>query len=92
MSPYLHFGQISPLQLALKTSRAPDSLGSAKDAYIEQLVVRRELAMNFATYTDNYDAYRCIPGWAQKTLADHRQDKREYVYSRRQLENAACWR
>jgi deoxyribodipyrimidine photo-lyase len=88
MSPYLHFGQISPLQLALKTSRAPDSLGSAKDAYIEQLVVRRELAMNFATYTDNYDAYRCIPGWAQKTLADHRQDKREYVYSRRQLENA----
>ena len=88
MSPYLHFGQISPLQLALKINRVPDSLGTAKDAFIEQLVVRRELAMNFATYTSNYDAYKCIPGWAQKTLADHRQDKRETIYSQQQLENA----
>jgi len=88
MSPYLHFGQISALQLALKLSRAPDSLGAAKDAFIEQLVVRRELAMNFAFYTSNYDAYACIPGWAQKSLADHRQDKREYIYSPRQLEHA----
>jgi deoxyribodipyrimidine photo-lyase len=38
MSPYLHFGQISPLQLALKIIRAPDSLGTAKDAFIEQVV------------------------------------------------------
>jgi deoxyribodipyrimidine photo-lyase len=88
MSPYLHFGQISPLQLAVKISRAPDSLGAAKDAFLEQLVVRRELAVNFAYYTSNYDAYECIPGWAQKTLADHRQDKREHIYSPRQLENA----
>ena len=88
MSPYLHFGQISPLYLALKISRTPDSLKEAKEAFIEQLVVRRELAMNFAYYTSNYDAYACIPGWAQKTLADHRQDKREFIYSPRQLENA----
>ncbi len=88
MSPYLHFGQISPLHLALKISRAPDSLKAAKNAFIEQLVVRRELAMNFAFYTADYDAYACIPGWAQKTLADHRKDKREYIYSPRQLENA----
>jgi len=44
--------------------------------------------MNFAFYTANYDVYSCIPGWAQKTLADHQQDKRDYVYNRRQLENA----
>jgi len=88
MSPYLHFGQISPLYLALKISRAPNSLEAAKDAFIEQLVVRRELAMNFAFYTSNYDAYACIPGWAQKTLTDHRQDKREYIYSPRQLKKA----
>jgi len=88
MSPYLHFGQISPLYLALKLSLAPDSLQAAKDAYIEELVVRRELAMNFAFYTADYDAYACIPGWAQKTLADHRKDKREYIYSSQQLENA----
>ena len=88
MGPYLHFGQISPLYLALKISRAPDSLKAAKDAFLEQLVVRRELAMNFAFYTADYDAYACIPGWAQKTLADHRRDKREYIYSPQQLENA----
>jgi len=88
MSPYLHFGQISPLYLALKISRAADSLKAVKDAYIEQLIVRRELAMNFAYYTSDYDAYTCIPGWAEKTLAEHRNDEREYIYSRRQLENA----
>jgi len=88
MSPYLHFGQISPLYLALKLSRAADTTKAVKDAYIEQLIVRRELAMNFAFYTPDYDAYACIPGWAQKTLADHRQDKRKYVYSQRQLEKA----
>ena len=89
MSPYLHFGQISPLYLALKLSRVPDSLKAVKDAYIEQLVVRRELAMNFAFYTSRYDGYTCIPGWARKTLADHEHDTRQYLYSRRQLENAA---
>jgi deoxyribodipyrimidine photo-lyase len=88
MSPYLHFGQISPLYLALQIARAPNSLKAAKDAYLEELVVRRELAMNFAYYTSNYDAYGCLPGWAQKTLVDHQDDQREYVYSRRQLENA----
>ena len=89
MSSYLHFGQISPLYLALKICRAPDSLAASKEAYIEELVVRRELAMNFAFYTVNYDDYSCIPGWAYKTLADHRHDQREYVYNRRQLEDAA---
>ena len=88
MSPYLHFGQISPLYLALQVGSAPNTLKVAKDAYLEELVVRRELAINFAFYTSNYDAYGSIPGWAQKTLADHQNDHREYVYTRRQLENA----
>ena len=89
MSPYLHFGQISPLYLALKISRVADSLKTVRDAYIEQLIVRRELAMNFTFFTPDYDAYTCIPGWAQKTLAEHEHDQRDYIYSRRQLENAA---
>lgn len=88
MSPYLHFGQISPLYLALRITQAPDALQSAIDAYIEQLVVRRELAMNFTHYTPDYDAYTCIPGWAENSLAAHRNDPRENVYSRRQLDNA----
>ncbi len=88
MSPYLHFGQISPLYLALKISRAPESLRKAKDAYMEELIVRRELSMNFVNYTHRYDAYACIPGWARKTLAEHKSDKRDPIYTRRQLENA----
>ena len=88
MSPYLHFGQISPLYLALQIGRAPDSLKVSKEAYLEELIVRRELAMNFAYYTSNYDAYECIPGWAQKTLADHQLDQRDYIYNRQQLEDA----
>jgi len=88
MSPYLHFGQISPLYLALRVCRTPDSLDSSKNAYLEELVVRRELAMNFVLFTSNYDKYECIPGWAQKTLADHQFDQREYVYNLDQLENA----
>ena len=89
MSPYLHFGQISPLYVALKIIQTPNVTQLAKDAYIEELVVRRELAMNFAYYIPDYDKYTCIPGWAAASLDDHRKDPREFIYTRRQLENAA---
>jgi deoxyribodipyrimidine photo-lyase len=79
MSPYLHFGQISPLYLALQVQKMDSSLQEAKDAYNEQLIVRRELAMNFANYAENYDSYKCIPQWAQKTLNAHRNDRREFM-------------
>jgi len=90
MSPYLHFGQISPLYLALQV-KATDGrkVGlDAIEAYLEQLIVRRELAVNFVNYTPNYDTYDCIPGWAAQTLSDHLSDDRPYRYSRTQLENA----
>jgi deoxyribodipyrimidine photo-lyase len=85
LSPYLHFGQISPLYVALKVSET-DSLG--KDAYLEELIVRRELACNFVFYNSNYDSFGGLPEWAKKTLNEHQKDKREYVYSLDELENA----
>ena len=88
MSMYLHFGQISPLYLALQAQNTDDRLKDARDAYLEELIVRRELAMNFVHYTPDYDAVACLPGWAKKTLDDHRKDKREFTYSRVQLEGA----
>ncbi len=88
MAPYLHFGQISPLYLALKIIHTSGPFESAKEAYLEELIVRRELAMNFVAYTPDYDRYHCIPDWAGKSLADHRIDKREHIYSKRQLESA----
>ncbi|CAB1083513.1 Deoxyribodipyrimidine photolyase, type II (EC [Olavius algarvensis Delta 1 endosymbiont] len=88
MSPYLHFGQISPLYLALQINHVDSRLQAAKDSFLEELIVRRELAMNFANYAPHYDSYKCLPNWARLTLAEHRQDPREYVYTRRQLEDA----
>ena len=57
MSPYLHFGQISPLYLALQIKHADSRLQDAKAAFLEEMIVRRELAMNFANYTPGYDSY-----------------------------------
>ncbi len=88
MSKYLHFGQISPLYLAMQVLKTKKRSKEALDAFLEELVVRRELAMNFVYYSPNYDSYQCLPNWAQKTLAEHKKDSREYRYTRRQLENA----
>jgi deoxyribodipyrimidine photo-lyase len=88
MSPYLHFGQISPLYMALEAMKAPGPK-SAKDAFLEEMIIRRELACNFTHYTSDYDSFACIPGWAQKSLSEHRRDRRPYLYTAAQLENAA---
>ena len=88
MIPYLHFGQISPLYLALQIQQADSRLQDAKEAFLEEMIVRRELAMNFVNYAPHYDSYKCLPNWARQTLAEHEKDPREYVYTRQQLENS----
>jgi deoxyribodipyrimidine photo-lyase len=88
MSPYLHFGQISPLYMALEVMQTPGPK-AAKDAFLEEMIVRRELACNFTHYTPDYDSFACMPGWARISLAEHRRDRRPYVYSAEQFENAA---
>ncbi|HIJ71708.1 MAG TPA: deoxyribodipyrimidine photolyase [Planctomycetes bacterium] len=85
MSPYLHFGQISPLYIALKV---PASKGSGKGAYLEELIVRRELSHNFVFYNERYDKYAGLAAWAKRTLNYHAKDKRRYVYSLREFEQA----
>jgi deoxyribodipyrimidine photo-lyase len=83
MSPYLHFGQISPIYIALRVLRT-GSPGA--QAYLEELVVRRELSMNFVFYNDRYDAFEGLPDWCRKTLKAHERDERKYIYSERELE------
>jgi deoxyribodipyrimidine photo-lyase len=85
LSPYLHFGQISPLRIAIAVSRAT---GPGADAFLEELIVRRELAANFALFNARYDSIRCLPDWATKTLNKHVRDRRDYAYTRRKLESA----
>lgn len=88
MGPYLHFGQISPLYLALKIRQAKEIPEDVKEKYLEQLIVRRELSVNFVYFKPGYDTYACLPGWALETLSDHIADTREFVYTEKQLESA----
>ncbi len=88
MSPYLHFGQISPLEIALKVLGRKGVPEASKKAYLEELIVRRELSMNFVHYNPRYDTPEALPDWARKTLKEHGRDRREYLYSRSDLEKA----
>jgi deoxyribodipyrimidine photo-lyase len=85
LSPYLHFGQLSPLEAALC---AHEEGGPAADAFLEELVVRRELGLNFVYYNNRYDRSDCLPAWVMKTLDKHAADPRPYLYDRAQLEAA----
>jgi deoxyribodipyrimidine photo-lyase len=88
MSPYLHFGQISPLYLALRARRQRSKLKESADTYLEELIVRRELSMNFVEFTTNYDSFECLPEWAKETLKTHRGDERKHLYTVADLEGA----
>lgn len=87
MSPYLHFGQISPLYIAWKVqhARVPEA---SREAYLEELIVRRELAINFVHYNPHYDTFQALPTWAQETLKLHAQDPRPYLYTLEAFESA----
>jgi deoxyribodipyrimidine photo-lyase len=86
LSPYLHFGQISPLDIALRIRAVG---GSDAAVFLEELVVRRELAINFVEFTADYDSYASLPSWARRTLAAHARDERPVLYDRTSLEAAA---
>ena len=86
LSAYLHFGHIGPhtVALAVQKSKAPKQ---AKEAFLEQLIVRRELAINFVRFNPDYDNFESGAPWAHKSLAEHAGDPRK-IYSERQLEEA----
>ncbi len=87
LSPYLHFGHLSSQRAALMAEKEIIESESAK-AFLEELIVRKELADNFCYYNKNYDSFEGFAGWAKKTLNEHRDDQREYVYSLNEFEKA----
>lgn len=87
LSPYLHFGQFSAQRVALEVSKWQGA-AREKEAFLEELIVRRELAENYCFYNPDYKSFAGFPDWAKKTLDDHRQDVREFNYSLQQLEQA----
>lgn len=86
MSPYLHYGQISPVAIALAVKEAKTGDAEDRAAYLEELVVRRELAMNHVFYEPRYDAIEAMPDWCRKTLREHRDDRHPHLYTREQFE------
>ena len=88
LSPYLHFGQISPVEIALAVGDAGEGADADRRTYLEELIVRRELTANFVAFEPRYDEYASLPGWARATLDAHRADRRQHVYTRDELEHA----
>lgn len=88
LSPYLHFGQIGPREVAtaVRESGAP---AESVAALVEQLIVRRELAVNFVTYNPRYDELGGCEPWARRTLDAHRGDRRTHIYSGEAFESAS---
>lgn len=84
LSPYLHFGHLAAQRVALAVSAGWPS--ESQEAFLEELIVRRELSDNFCWYNDRYDHVEGFPDWVRKTLDKHRDDPREYRYSRGILE------
>jgi deoxyribodipyrimidine photo-lyase len=87
LSPYLHFGHLGPRMVARAVEEAlvPEV---DRRALLEELIVRRELAVNYCRYNRHYDRLAGAEPWARRTLATHSRDRRTHRYSERQLEHA----
>ena len=84
LSPYLHFGQLSSLRVALGVTAAAagdTEIRPDADALLEELIVRKELSDNYCWYQPCYDSLDAAPDWARRSLDAHRGDPREHLYS-----------
>ncbi len=87
LSPYLHFGQLSAQKIALNV-RKYFPQNDNTESFLEELIIRRELADNFCYFNPKYDSFNGFKNWAKQTLNNHRKDEREFVYSLEEFENA----
>jgi deoxyribodipyrimidine photo-lyase len=98
LSPYFHYGQLSVLRVnlevrkavahAAKQGSASKKLRESADAFLEESIVRRELAQNYCYYNKNYTSLEGAKDWAKQTLKKHEKDTREYMYTLEELEHA----
>lgn len=82
LSPYLHFGMISALEVALAAKRHAEEHKLIADEFLEELIVRRELAFNYARHAARPDSLANLPDWARLTLLKHARDQRDPQYGR----------
>lgn len=86
LSPYFHFGQLAPQRAALEASKLKAQHKASVEGFLEEMIVRRELSDNYCHYVPNYDSLDAAYDWARDTLNAHRNDKREFLYSREEFE------
>jgi deoxyribodipyrimidine photo-lyase len=87
LSPYLHFGQISSQRIALNVQKHKGNKKS-EEAFLEELIVRKELSDNFCYFNKNYDSFNGFRNWAKESLIKHKDDKREFIYTKEQFDKA----
>ncbi len=87
LSPYINWGFISSQRVALEVYKS-NSSNQNKEAFLEELIVRKELADNFCLYNRNYKSIRGTALWASRSLLKHKNDFRPIIYSLKVLENA----
>jgi deoxyribodipyrimidine photo-lyase len=91
LSPYLHFGNISPVRIALTVRQAAAegrTTSWAAEKFLEQVIAWRELAVLFVRHEPHYDTWECAAPWARKTLIEHACDARPHRYALDKLERA----
>ena len=86
LSKYLNLGFISPQRVALEIIKS-NTDETNKNAFLEELIIRKELADNFCTYCKSYKSLNCIPNWAKISLNNHLTDLRTYLYDINELES-----
>lgn len=87
LSPYLHYGMIAPQRVAFEISKSDIKHDSKKD-FLEELIIRRELADNFCYYEKNYDNTKGFHDYFKEELKRTAKVKREYIYTKKQFETA----
>ena len=87
LSKYLNLGFISSQRVALEVIKSGVN-DINKELFLEELVVRKELADNFCLYSKNFKDFSGVPSWAKISLENHKHDIRPYIYSTDELENA----
>jgi deoxyribodipyrimidine photo-lyase len=96
LSPYFHFGHLSTLRAVLEVRKTlagtpSPALKESVESFIEESVVRRELAANYCYYQKEYTSLAGAREWARKTLKAHTSDTREHIYTYQQLESAETY-
>ncbi|CAH8483611.1 unnamed protein product [Heterobilharzia americana] len=88
LSPWFHFGQVAPQRALLEVKLMRDKYKSSVDSFVEEAFIRRELSDNFCYYNPKYDSFEGAWKWAQNTLVQHANDKRNPSYGEETMTNA----